>query len=147
MNSVNLTGRIVTDVKCREFMKGGKTRKAYSFTLAVRCHFRNSEGKYESDYVNCVYYTQHTLNCKKLESIAVTGEWKSRRYKDKEDRWAYTQYCNVLHYEHQETYKERKDNKEDAGQEEATTEEAVADDVELTELSEYEANLLHILDF
>lgn len=145
MNTMSLLGRIVTDVKCKEFVKDGNPRKAYSFTLAVSRHFRNADGKYESDYINCVYYTQKGFNYKKLDAIALTGSLRSVRFKGRDDKYVYMQYCLVSRYERPDIYGARKKNEE--GKETDIAKEEEIDDIVLDDLTEYESNLLHILNF
>lgn len=64
-----------------------------SFTLAVTRNFKNNEGNYDSDFINCVAFknTAELINnyVKKGDLIGVEGSIQTRNYKDKDDKTIY----------------------------------------------------------
>jgi len=53
MNKVFIRGNLTRDVELRETKSGKQVSR---FNVAVRRDFKNSEGEYESDFINCVAY-------------------------------------------------------------------------------------------
>ena len=53
LNQIVLQGRLTRDPECK-FTTTGK--QVTSFSLAVQRNFKNSEGKYDADFVNCVAF-------------------------------------------------------------------------------------------
>lgn len=51
MNKVILSGRIASDIEMRTTQSG---TSAASFRIAVQRRFRNANGVYEADFINCV---------------------------------------------------------------------------------------------
>ena len=53
MNKVFIRGNLTRDVELRETRNGKQVSR---FNVAVRRDFKNSDGEYESDFINCVAY-------------------------------------------------------------------------------------------
>lgn len=90
MNNVVLVGRIVKDVETRYT----EQNKAISnFTLAINRTYKNSEGNYETDFINCVAFGKAGETLKeytnKGDMISVRGKIQTRNYEDKEGNKRY----------------------------------------------------------
>lgn len=81
MNRVILVGRLTKDPELR--YTGNGTAVA-SFTLAVKRNFKNGEGEYETDFINCVVWrkpAENAANYLKRGSLAgVDGRVQTRNY-------------------------------------------------------------------
>ena len=83
MNIVCLMGNLTSDP---EYGKKGETSYA-NFTVAVARRFKNADGNYDADFVRCVAFR----GCadfiaewfRKGQKIAITGEWRTSSYEDK----------------------------------------------------------------
>lgn len=53
MNNVNLSGRTTAEPSLK-YSQAGKA--VCSFTLAVKRNYKNAQGEYESDFINCVAF-------------------------------------------------------------------------------------------
>ena len=89
LNQVVLVGRLVRDPELRE-SEGGKSYT--NITLAVPRNYKNSNGEYETDFIDCRLWTgvaESTAEyCKKGDLIGVKGRVESRSYeKDDEKRY------------------------------------------------------------
>lgn len=81
MNKVCLTGRITKNIE----LKYNQNNVAItSFTLAVTRKFKNQNGEYESDFINCIAYksTAELLNkyVKKGDLLGIEGRIQTRNY-------------------------------------------------------------------
>lgn len=80
MNKVVLIGRLTKDIELRV----STNNKVAVFTLAVNRDFKNQEGKYDADFINCVLWNKQADSlakyCKKGSQIAVTGRIQNRSY-------------------------------------------------------------------
>ena len=85
LNNVVLVGRLVADPELKEV---GKEGKVVNFTLAVQRTFKNEEGEYDADFINCNVWNQVAENmkeyCKKGDLVGVKGVLQSSSYEDKE---------------------------------------------------------------
>ena len=90
MNSVNLIGRFTRDPELRITEKG---TSVCSFSLAVQRSFKNSEGEYEADFINCVAWKNSaefiSKYFKKGQQIGVQGELQTRKWSDDEGKTRY----------------------------------------------------------
>lgn len=90
MNKIILTGRTTKDVELRATSSGVDVA---SFTLAVNRDFKNAEGGYDADFINCIAFQglAKTLNTyvKKGNKIAVEGRLQQRSYDDKDGNKKY----------------------------------------------------------
>lgn len=93
MNICTLIGRIVRDPEIR-YTHGDNPMAVARYTLAVQRNRKNSEGKYDSDFISCVAYgksaefTERYLH--KGSKIAVSGRITTGSYTNKEGQKVYT---------------------------------------------------------
>jgi len=90
MNKVCLTGRITKNIE----LKYNQNNVAItSFNLAVTRKFKNQNGEYESDFINCIAYksTAELLNkyVKKGDLLGIEGRIQTRNYEDKDGKRVY----------------------------------------------------------
>lgn len=85
MNKVILIGRNTKDIELKSTNSG---KSIASFTLAVNRDFKNAEGKYDADFINCVAFDQKaeiiSRHIRKGDRFAVVGKLNTRTY-DKAD--------------------------------------------------------------
>ena len=90
MNVVVLIGRIIKDIEVRYTEKD---LAVSNFTIAVRKDYKNVNGEYESDFINCVSFgiISEYLNkyANKGDLVAVKGRIQTRNYEDKEGNKRY----------------------------------------------------------
>lgn len=81
MNKVTLIGNLTKDPDMRQTQSGTSN---CVFSLAVRRKFKNSDGEYETDFVNCVAWKGTADICgkylKKGSRCAVSGSIQTRTY-------------------------------------------------------------------
>lgn len=81
LNQTVIVGRLVSDPELRE-TDGG--RKVTNVTLAVPRSFKNVNGEYDTDFINCVLWKGIAENtatyCKKGDLVGVKGRLQSREY-------------------------------------------------------------------
>ena len=93
MNNVSIVGRLTKDVELR-YSTGEKTTAFAKFTVAVNRKFKNKDGNYNADFINCSaigstaefvgkYFT-------KGMAIGLTGEIRTGSYINKEGAKVYT---------------------------------------------------------
>lgn len=85
LNQVVLVGRLVRDVEVRM----GENDTKYSFmTLAIPRSYKNHDGIYESDFVECVLWNVVATNtaeyCKKGDIVGIKGRIESRKVEENE---------------------------------------------------------------
>ena len=79
LNNVVLVGRIAGEIKLEKLENGGKIAR---LTLAIPRSFKNEEGIYEIDFIDCVLW--HTVAettkeyCRKGDIIGVKGRIQTR---------------------------------------------------------------------
>lgn len=90
MNKVFLIGRLTSTPQLRYTTSN---TEVCNFTLAVNRKFKNQNGEYESDFINCVAYksTAKLLAdyVEKGDLIGVEGRIQTRSYKNKNDETRY----------------------------------------------------------
>ena len=83
MNKVILTGNLTKDPEKRTTQQGTSVA---SFTVAVQRRFKNQDGKYDADFINCVAWrgtADFVENYfKKGSRIGVIGSIQTRSYDD-----------------------------------------------------------------
>lgn len=86
LNQTVIVGRIARDPELRETENG---KKVTNVTLAVPRSFKNSNGEYETDFINCVLWkgiAESTVEyCHKGDLVGVKGRIQSREYTNSED--------------------------------------------------------------
>ena len=90
LNNVVLVGRLTSDPELKEV---GKEGKVINFTIAVQRSFKNAEGEYDADFINCNVWNQIAENmneyCHKGDLIGIKGQLQSSSYDDKEGNKRY----------------------------------------------------------
>ena len=81
LNQVVLVGRLVRDPE----VKKSKNKNSYShITLAVPRSYKNVDGEYETDFIDCTLWQLMATNtkeyCKKGDIVGVKGRIESRVY-------------------------------------------------------------------
>jgi len=86
MNQAFLIGRLVRDPEIRNTETG---KKISTVTLAVPRSYKNSEGQYETDFINCVLWTgiaETTCEyCHKGDLIGVKGRIQVRAINNEDE--------------------------------------------------------------
>ena len=90
LNNVNLCGRLTHDIDLR-YTQSGKA--VGSFSLAVNRNFKNSDGDYEADFINCTIWGKSAENLANFVSkgslINVSGRLNTRNYDNKQGQKVY----------------------------------------------------------
>lgn len=90
MNITMLVGRLTKDSKLR-FTENEK--KVGNFTLAINRDYKNTNGEYEADFINCVVFGEQAEKLNKYtqkgDLIGVQGRLQTRNYEDKEGKKHY----------------------------------------------------------
>lgn len=83
LNKVILTGRMTAKPELKTTTSGVSVT---SFSLAVQRNFKNGNGEYDTDFLNCVAWRNQaefiTKYFDKGQLITVVGSLTSRRYED-----------------------------------------------------------------
>ena len=91
MNKVEIVGRLTRDVEIRTTESGTVTAR---FSIAVSRRFKNAEGVYEADFINCVAFGKTAEFIGKYFSkgsmIGVTGRIQTGNYTNKDGQKVYT---------------------------------------------------------
>lgn len=85
INEVVLVGRLTRDIEVRYT----QSEKAVgNFTLAINRRFKNQNGEYETDFIDCVVFGKQAETMSKYtqkgDLIGVEGSIQKRTYEDKE---------------------------------------------------------------
>lgn len=85
LNQVVLVGRLTKDLEVKELEDG---KKVTNMTLAIPRSFKNAEGEYETDFIDCSLWNSIAENtaeyCKKGDIVGVKGRLQSSSF-EKED--------------------------------------------------------------
>lgn len=124
MNKACITGRLTKDIDLRYTQNNVAVA---SFTLAVQRKFKNQNGDYESDFINCIAYkkTAELMNeyVKKGDLIGIEGRIQTRSYDDKNGKKVYVTEVIVENVEFLATKKKEEKPKEE------TVKQKLSDDV------------------
>ena len=81
LNQVVLVGRLTKDLETKE-LEDGKT--VCNVTLAIPRSFKNADGEYETDFVECVLWNAVAQNtaeyCKKGDIVGIKGRIQTDSY-------------------------------------------------------------------
>lgn len=81
LNQIILVGRLVSDPEIKETIED---RKEVTITLAIPRSFKNADGEYESDFINCTLWDSIAKStseyCKKGDIVGVKGRVQSKSY-------------------------------------------------------------------
>ncbi len=85
LNQIVLVGRLTKDLETKELEDG---KKVLNMTLAIPRSYKNAEGVYETDFVDCTLWNQIAETtaeyCKKGDILGVKGRLQTDNY-EKED--------------------------------------------------------------
>ena len=91
LNQIVIVGRLVRDPELRQ-TEGGK--KVTNITLAVPRSYKNTNGEYETDFIDCVLWTGIAENtteyCKRGDILGIKGRVQSRVYETEDEKKWYT---------------------------------------------------------
>ena len=117
MNKVCLNGRLTKDIDLRYTQNNVAVA---SFTLAVQRKFKNSNGDYESDFINCIAYKKmaELMNeyVKKGDLIGIEGRIQTRSYENQEGKKVYVTEIIVENVEFLATKKKEYEKDPKAGE-------------------------------
>ena len=86
LNQIVMVGRLVRDVELKEGENGSKFA---NLSLAIPRSFKNAEGEYDTDFVNCTAFDNIATNtaeyCRKGDIVGVKGRIQSKII-EKEDK-------------------------------------------------------------
>lgn len=87
LNQIVIVGRLVKNPELKETEKG---KKVTNITLAVPRSYKNVNGEYDTDFIDCVLWTGVAENtaeyCKKGDLLCVKGRVQSRTYEKEEEK-------------------------------------------------------------
>lgn len=96
LNNVAICGRLTRDIEIKTFDSGSKTA---NFSLAVQRNFKNKDGEYEADFINCDAWgaTVDFLSkyFKKGDFVVAGGELRTRKWTDDSGNNRSTTYVAV----------------------------------------------------
>ena len=79
LNQIVLVGRLTRDISVN---KSGKGNKVATISLAIPRSFKNSEGVYDTDFIDCVLFDVVAENtaeyCNKGDIVGVKGRIQSK---------------------------------------------------------------------
>ena len=89
-------GRVTKDIELKQTSNG---ISAVNFTLAITRNFKNANGEYEADFIQCTAFrgTAELLSkyVKKGDAIGIEGSVRTWNYKDKDDKTVYVTEVQV----------------------------------------------------
>jgi single-strand DNA-binding protein len=87
LNQFVIVGRLVRDPELHETDNG---KKVTTITVAVPRSYKNSNGEYETDFINCVLWASIAQNtteyCKKGDLLGIKGRVQTRTIEKEEER-------------------------------------------------------------
>ena len=108
MNKVVLLGRLTKDIELRYTESNVAVG---NLTLAVKRRIKNTNGEYESDFINCTCWkeTAETMNkyLKKGDQVLVEGRIQTRNYEDKDGNKRYATEVVIEHMDFVSSKKEQ----------------------------------------
>ena len=91
MNKVTLVGRLTRDVESRTTESGKAMAR---FSVAVNRRFKNAEGNYDADFINCICYDKTAEFIGKYfakgSAIGIVGRIQTGSYTNKDGAKVYT---------------------------------------------------------
>jgi single-strand DNA-binding protein len=108
MNKVILIGRVTKAIE----LKTTKSNKSVAtFTLAVNRDFKNADGNYDADFINCVAYEQRAETISKYvrkgDRFGVVGKINTRTFDRKDGGKGYATEVIVESFEFLESKKDK----------------------------------------
>ncbi len=90
MNKIILIGRATKDIELKMTTSG---TEVVDFSLAVTRNFKNADGEYDADFINCIVYGKlaSTISnyVRKGDRLAVEGRLQVRSYQNSEGKNIY----------------------------------------------------------
>ena len=90
LNQVILVGRLTKDLEVKEL---DDDKKVCNLTLAIPRSFKNADGEYETDFIDCALWGNIAENtaeyCKKGDIIGVKGRLQSNSFEREEGNREY----------------------------------------------------------
>ena len=90
MNKVIMIGRLTKEVA----LNTTGAKPVGKFTIAVNRDFKNKDGKYDADFINCVAFDKRaeviSKHFNKGSQIALTGSWRTGSFDGKDGNKVYT---------------------------------------------------------
>ena len=131
MNKCTLVGRLTKDPEIRYSQSENATATA-RFSVAVNGRFKNAEGNYDADFINCVAFgkTAEFLEkyFKKGMAIGLTGHIQTGSYTNKDGQKVYTTDVVVEETEFVESKNASSNTTKDTSTYSAPTSSVVVDD-------------------
>lgn len=110
INNVTLVGRMTRDAELRYTPQN---QAVATFSLAVNRNFKNQNGEYEADFINCVIWRQQAENlanwAKKGTLIGIIGRIQTRNYENQQGQRVYVTEVVADSFQLLESQKERGD--------------------------------------
>ena len=107
MNKTILIGRMTKDVELR---RTGSGKAVASFTLAVNKDYKNEQGGYDADFIECVAFEQKAETISKYvhkgDRFGVIGSLTTRSYENKEGKNVKVTEVKVTEFEFLESKKQ-----------------------------------------
>jgi len=98
MNKVIIIGRFTHDPEIK-YTTGENATATARFSLAVNRRFKNKEGNYDADFINCVAFGKTAEFIEKYftkgMAVGITGRIQTGSYTNKEGQKVYTTYVVV----------------------------------------------------
>lgn len=101
LNNTTLVGRLTKDPDLK-YTQSGKA--VAQFTLAVTRDFKNADGEYDADFINCVMWGKPAEmladRVKKGERISLAGRIQTRNYENNDGQRVYVTevVANTFHF-------------------------------------------------
>ncbi len=96
MNKVILVGRLTRDPELKTTANGVSV---CSFSIAVSRRFKNAEGNYDADFINCVAWRQQAELLSKFfakgRMVGIVGSIQTRNYDNKDGQKVYVTEVSV----------------------------------------------------
>ena len=95
-NNCTMIGRLIKDPVLRVTQNGNSQ---VTFTIAVQRTFKGTDGRYESDFIQCMGWGKMADTIDKFfrkgSRIVVNGEWRTGNYKDRNGNTVYTNQLQI----------------------------------------------------
>lgn len=108
MNKVILIGRVTKDI---ELKQTNSDKAVASFTLAVNRDYKNAEGNYDADFINCVAFDKRAETISKYvhkgDRFGIVGKMNVKTFEKSDGSKGYATDVMVDEFEFLEAKKER----------------------------------------
>lgn len=107
MNKVILIGRVTKDIELKKTNSG---KSVVSFTLAVNRDYKNAEGSYDADFINCVAFEKRAETISKYvhkgDKFSICGKLNTRTFEKSDGSKGYATEVMVDDFEFLEPKKQ-----------------------------------------